>query len=175
MQPGRPPLWAAAMSRRKPAGRCLPGAGWPGAAPGACLACLQRALVASYHCAVAGSPQVNLALRGLPTFACLPEDRGQHRTTTHLLPGGEGEVLANVQRAFAQAQAGQLPDFPTVEIYWQTTVDPTLTGKHRGRRRAQPWQGGGPTRALHVYGPSGSALGRPGRVPRQPVLPAWAC
>ncbi|KAL4420367.1 hypothetical protein ABPG77_002307 [Micractinium sp. CCAP 211/92] len=71
--------------------------------------------------------KVNLALSGLPTFSCLPEDRGQHRTTTHLLPGGEGEVLAGVQRAFAQAQAGQLPDFPTIEIYWQTTVDPTLT------------------------------------------------
>jgi hypothetical protein len=31
-------------------------------------------------------PQVNLALRGLPVFSCLPQPVGQHRTTTHLLP-----------------------------------------------------------------------------------------
>jgi phytoene dehydrogenase-like protein len=73
-------------------------------------------------------PQVNLALKGLPTFSCLPEDRGQHRTTTHLLPGDEGSVLGAVQAAFADVQAGRLPDFPTIEIYWQTTVDPSLTG-----------------------------------------------
>lgn len=29
---------------------------------------------------------MNLALRGLPTFSCLPQPVGQHRTTTHLLP-----------------------------------------------------------------------------------------
>lgn len=71
--------------------------------------------------------KVNLALKGLPTFACLPEDRGQHRTTTHLLPGDEGSVLAGVQQAFADVQQGRLPEFPTIEIYWQTTVDPGLT------------------------------------------------
>ena len=75
---------------------------------------------------------MNLALKGLPTFTCLPEDRGQHRTTTHLLPGDEATVLADVQRAFADAQAGSLPDFPTIEIYWQTTVDPSLTGEAAG-------------------------------------------
>ena len=30
--------------------------------------------------------QVNLALSELPCFTCLPEARGQHRTTTHILP-----------------------------------------------------------------------------------------
>ncbi len=29
---------------------------------------------------------MNLALRGLPVFRCLPQPVGQHRTTTHLLP-----------------------------------------------------------------------------------------
>jgi len=29
---------------------------------------------------------VNLALKGLPVFKCLPQAVGQHRTTTHLLP-----------------------------------------------------------------------------------------
>ena len=42
-------------------------------------------------------PQVNLALSALPTFSCLPEQRGQHRTTTHLLPPEPG-VLAAVQQ-----------------------------------------------------------------------------
>jgi len=30
--------------------------------------------------------KVNLALRDLPTFTCLPEPVGQHFCTTHLLP-----------------------------------------------------------------------------------------
>ena len=41
--------------------------------------------------------QVNLALRGLPQFKCLPEDRGQHRTTTHLLPDEEHVLEAVTQ------------------------------------------------------------------------------
>lgn len=71
--------------------------------------------------------KVNMALKALPTFSCLPEDRGQHRTTTHLLPGDEQTVLSDIQRAFEDASAGRLPEFPTIEIYWQTTVDPSLT------------------------------------------------
>jgi hypothetical protein len=75
---------------------------------------------------------VNLALKGLPTFRCLPEDRGQHRTTAHLLPGDEASVLRSVQRAFADVQQGRLPEFPTIEWYFQTTVDPALTGGWMG-------------------------------------------
>src|SRR5690348_4964246 len=36
--------------------------------------------------------KVNLALKGLPKFTCLPEDRGQYGTTIHLLPE-EQEVM----------------------------------------------------------------------------------
>jgi hypothetical protein len=74
------------------------------------------------------SCQVNLALKALPTFSCLPEDRGQFRTTTHLLPGDEQSVLGCVQQAFADVQRGKLPEFPTIEMYNQSTVDSTLTG-----------------------------------------------
>ena len=56
-----------------------------------------------------------MALKALPTFSCLPKDRGQHRTTTHLLPGDEQTVLSDVQRAFEDASAGRLPKFPTIE------------------------------------------------------------
>jgi len=52
--------------------------------------------------------KVNLALRGLPRFTCLPEDRGQFGSTMHLLPD-EAEVLPRLKRAFAEAQAGVLP------------------------------------------------------------------
>lgn len=38
------------------------------------------------------TPQVNLALKDLPTFKCLPQRVGQHNTTTHLLPD-ESEVI----------------------------------------------------------------------------------
>lgn len=57
---------------------------------------------------------MNLALKALPTFKCLPEPRGQHGTTAHLLPD-ESEVVDVITQGFADVQAGRLPDFPTSE------------------------------------------------------------
>jgi phytoene dehydrogenase-like protein len=76
--------------------------------------------------------KVNLALRDLPKFRCLAEDRGQYGPTIHLLPD-EHEVIAALRSAHAEVQAGRLPDFPTMEWYIHTTVDPTLKdeeGRH---------------------------------------------
>jgi len=69
--------------------------------------------------------KVNLALRGLPKFTCLPEDRGQFGSTMHLLPD-EGEVMPAMRAAFADVKAGRLPRFPTIEWYVHTTVDPSM-------------------------------------------------
>jgi phytoene dehydrogenase-like protein len=69
--------------------------------------------------------KVNLALKGLPRFRCLPEDRGQFGSTMHLLPD-ESEVIASLTRSFADVQAGRLPEFPTIEWYVHTTVDPSM-------------------------------------------------
>jgi phytoene dehydrogenase-like protein len=69
--------------------------------------------------------KVNLALRELPRFTCLPQDRGQFGSTMHLLPD-EGEVMPAMRRAFADVKAGRLPEFPTIEWYVHTTVDPSL-------------------------------------------------
>jgi phytoene dehydrogenase-like protein len=76
--------------------------------------------------------KVNLALRDLPRFSCLPENRGQFGSTMHLLPD-EPQVMAIMRAAFADVQAGRLPDFPTIEWYVHTTVDPSLRdaeGRH---------------------------------------------
>ncbi len=54
--------------------------------------------------------KVNLALKGLPKFTCLPEDRGQHATTIHILP--QEDPIEALRRAFRDAQEGRLPDFP---------------------------------------------------------------
>jgi phytoene dehydrogenase-like protein len=72
--------------------------------------------------------KVNLCLKGLPKFTCLPEDRGQFGTTTHLLPD-EKDVIRSLREGFADVQAGKLADFPTIEWYIHTTVDPTLRDK----------------------------------------------
>lgn len=72
--------------------------------------------------------KVNLALRDLPTFTCLPERRGQHHTTTHLLPD-ESEVEQTIADGFRDVESGKLPQFPTIEWYIHTTVDPTLQDK----------------------------------------------
>jgi phytoene dehydrogenase-like protein len=69
--------------------------------------------------------KLNLALTALPRFTCLPEEQGQHRTTTHLLPQ-EGDIIGALKQAHAEALAGKLPEFPTIEWYFHTTVDPSL-------------------------------------------------
>jgi phytoene dehydrogenase-like protein len=79
------------------------------------------------------SIKVNLCLRDLPTFTCLPERRGQHRATIHLLP--ENGPRAALRDAFTQCAAGRLPDHPSIEWYIHTTLDPSLQDE-RGRHSA---------------------------------------
>ncbi|HBE35442.1 MAG TPA: FAD-dependent oxidoreductase [Cyanobacteria bacterium UBA11368] len=69
--------------------------------------------------------KVNLCLKNLPKFTCLPEDLGQYGTTIHLLPD-EGEVMSAIRTGFADVQAGRLPEFPAIEWYIHTLVDPSL-------------------------------------------------
>jgi phytoene dehydrogenase-like protein len=84
--------------------------------------------------------KVNLALRGLPKFSCLAGDADADPTaaygpTIHLLPD-ERDVLASLERSFADAQAGRLPDFPTIEWYIHTTLDPTMQDEQRHHNSA---------------------------------------
>jgi len=69
--------------------------------------------------------KVNLALDRLPTFRCLPQNRGQHNATIHLLPQ-ETDVLAAIRKAYDEVKAGRLADFPTIEWYIHTQADPSL-------------------------------------------------
>jgi phytoene dehydrogenase-like protein len=72
--------------------------------------------------------KVNLALSDLPTFAALPERRGQHGTTVHLLPppAADGSVLTAVRDAFDAAAAGRLDATPPIEWYLHSDLDPSL-------------------------------------------------
>jgi len=78
--------------------------------------------------------KVNLALDRLPTFTCLPENRGQHNGTIHLLPQ-ERDVIGHVRAGFEKVQAGELAEFPTIEWYIHTQADPSLKDD-RGRHNA---------------------------------------
>ena len=78
--------------------------------------------------------KVNLALDRLPTFSCLPENRGQHNGTIHLLPQVD-DVIGHVRRGFEQVRRGELADFPTIEWYIHTQADPSLQDD-RGRHNA---------------------------------------
>ena len=76
--------------------------------------------------------KVNLAIDRLPRFTCLPEDRGQHRATIHLLPQTH-DVIGDLARSYAQASAGELAAFPAIEWYTHTQADPSLSddqGRH---------------------------------------------
>ncbi|MEM7449193.1 MAG: NAD(P)/FAD-dependent oxidoreductase [Myxococcota bacterium] len=76
--------------------------------------------------------KLNMCLKELPRFRCLPGDHGQHQATIHLLPQ-EREVLASLESSYADVQAGRLPEFPTIEWYIHTSVDRTLQdeeGRH---------------------------------------------
>jgi phytoene dehydrogenase-like protein len=68
--------------------------------------------------------KLNLALKALPSFSCLREDRGQYGPTIHLLPD-EPDVLQSLSDSFRDVQAGRLPEFPAIEWYIHSTVDPT--------------------------------------------------
>lgn len=73
--------------------------------------------------------KVNLALRDLPRFSCLPAGApSPFGSTIHLLPGSGGErpPLAALRSMWADVRAGRLPAEPTIEWYVHTTVDPSL-------------------------------------------------
>jgi phytoene dehydrogenase-like protein len=70
--------------------------------------------------------KLNLALSALPRFSCLPENRGQFGPTIHLLPD-EDRVFQELDAAFAAASSGRLPEFPSIEWYVHTPLDPTLS------------------------------------------------
>jgi phytoene dehydrogenase-like protein len=96
--------------------------------------------------------KVNLCLKGLPRFTCLPGEGPWSRAsspTIHLLPD-EGEVLESMRRAFADVRAGRLADFPTIEWYVHTAIDPSLRdaeGRHSSALFVQwvPYQLAGTT------------------------------
>ena len=64
----------------------------------------------------------------------LPENRGQHNATIHLLPQ-EKDVIRHVRQAFETVKNGGLADFPTIEWYIHTQADPTLQDD-RGRHNS---------------------------------------
>jgi phytoene dehydrogenase-like protein len=79
--------------------------------------------------------KLNLALRGLPQFSCLPAgSTSPFGSTIHLLPGSAGladasgtdSPMAALRGMWADVQAGRLPAEPTIEWYLHTTVDPSL-------------------------------------------------
>jgi phytoene dehydrogenase-like protein len=85
-----------------------------------------------------GIAKLNVALTELPRFACLHEERGQHRATTFLLPtAGDAEsengAVRSLGRAFAEASAGSLPSDPPLECTFPTALEPGLRdtdGRH---------------------------------------------
>jgi phytoene dehydrogenase-like protein len=69
--------------------------------------------------------KINLALRDLPRFSCLPPDApSPFGSTIHLLP--QDAPMDAVRAMWTDVQAGRLPDFPTIEWYVHTTADPSL-------------------------------------------------
>ncbi|MDQ1698303.1 MAG: hypothetical protein QOG34_166 [Frankiaceae bacterium] len=70
--------------------------------------------------------KVNLALRDLPSFSCLPAGApSPFGSTIHLLP--QDHPMDAVRAMWADVQAGRLPEFPTIEWYLHTTADPSLS------------------------------------------------
>lgn len=71
--------------------------------------------------------KVNLALADLPRFPCLPAGSpSPFGATIHLLPDAMGRPMDAVRTMWAQVQARELPEFPTIEWYVHTIVDPSL-------------------------------------------------
>jgi phytoene dehydrogenase-like protein len=86
-----------------------------------------------------GLAKLVVAFSELPRFACLPEERGQHKATTFLLP--QEDTVRALGRAFADASAGRLPDAPSIECVFPTADEPGLRDPD-GRHSASllvPW------------------------------------
>jgi phytoene dehydrogenase-like protein len=92
--------------------------------------------------------KVNMCLSALPTFKCLPPgERGAFGPTIHLLPD-EDVVIDELRRAYATVKAGGLADFPAIEWYVHSAVDPSLQdprGWHNSALFVEwvPWQPAG--------------------------------
>lgn len=75
------------------------------------------------------SLKINLAVRELPDFACLPgtEPGPQHRGTIHL-----GATPESIERAYDDAKYGEPSQRPVIEMTIPSVVDPTLAppGRH---------------------------------------------
>lgn len=74
--------------------------------------------------------KLNLALKGLPEFKCwrgadAAFARPGFGPTIHLLPD-EKDVMRSLREGFAAVQQGKLAEFPTIEWYIHTTVDPSM-------------------------------------------------
>jgi phytoene dehydrogenase-like protein len=93
--------------------------------------------------------KVNLALRDLPRFTCLPATApSPFGSTIHLL--AQDSPLQALREMWADVQRGRLPTFPTIEWYLHTTADPSLqdpAGHHSSALFVQsvPWQPQGST------------------------------
>jgi phytoene dehydrogenase-like protein len=91
--------------------------------------------------------KVNLAMRDLPTFTCLPPDAASpFGSTIHLL--AQESPMTAVREMWNDVQAGRLPDFPTIEWYLHTTADASLQdddGHHSSALFVQsvPWEPAG--------------------------------
>jgi phytoene dehydrogenase-like protein len=70
--------------------------------------------------------KLNLALSSFPRFTCLPEPPAHFGPTIHLLPD-ERDVMQSLRESFSAACSGHLPQFPTIEWYVHSTVDPSLS------------------------------------------------
>lgn len=85
--------------------------------------------------------KVNLALSALPRFLALPEDRGQHAATIHLVPGAGTDAMQSLASAFAEASAGNVPTAPFLELVLPTASDPSLRDAegHHHASLLVPW------------------------------------
>ncbi len=69
-----------------------------------------------------GSCKINLALREVPDFTCLPGGAGpQHRGTIHLCPD-----RATIERAYDLARRGYIADTPIIEATIPSVLDGSL-------------------------------------------------
>lgn len=58
--------------------------------------------------------KINLCLKALPTFTCLPQQIGQHNTTVHIIP--EKDIIKSFVSEYEKVKLGVLPEFPTIEM-----------------------------------------------------------
>jgi len=84
--------------------------------------------------------KINMCMKDLPKFSCLPNPPAKFGPTIHIMPQGEN-VIEELRKSYKEIGEGKLSDFPSMEWYQHSAIDPSIRGgsKYHGAALFVQW------------------------------------